>query len=147
MRVTTRSLGKGARCAPPLHPPGLRRITGIEPVQRHEETSLSPNPIDQRACLPLGTQPLPARRASVPAPLDPMTEALSLASGHLTTRRVPPWTCTEGFALGDEQRAFLPLCNPDQPCAVWMPSERSRPEPDDRFALDPELESYPQHPA
>lgn len=80
----------------------------------------SPNPIDQRACLPLGTQPPPARRVSVPAPLDPMTDALSLASGHLTTNHVPDMGRTSGFALADKQKAFLPSCNPGQPYAVWM---------------------------
>lgn len=32
----------------------------------------------------------------------------------------------QGFALGDEQREFLPLCNPDQPSADWMPSSSRR---------------------
>ena len=62
MRGTTTLLGKGSRCAPPLHPPGLWLFHGIEPVQEPVERipvqSVAgdfalPAPIDQRAIAPL----------------------------------------------------------------------------------------------
>lgn len=48
MRGTTTPLGREARCAPPVHPPGLWHLTGIEPDQVPVgRLQLSPNPIDQ----------------------------------------------------------------------------------------------------
>lgn len=63
-------LGKGSRCAPPLHPPGPWLLQGIEPIPKpstvspvdhsQRETSLSPAPHrslqeDHEAIAPLGT--------------------------------------------------------------------------------------------
>ena len=110
MRVTTRSLAKGARCAPPLDPPGrgahlnprpegrgfgfapLHRLADASPVRRAFE--LSRHPHDR----------------GVSHASDTFDQAFAAVDLH------------QGFALGDEQRAFLPLCNLDQPSAVWMPS-------------------------
>ncbi len=64
MRGTTTLLGKGSRCAPPLHPPGLWPFLGIEPTPepRTYPRSISRRrlrsplqSIDQRAIAPLET--------------------------------------------------------------------------------------------
>lgn len=86
--VLHRNLGKGARCALPLHPSGLGSSTGIEPIQSHQnvspfhhsrETSLSLHPSIKGAIAPLvkstrqgsGPRHLPIRGAFLLPPIPP----------------------------------------------------------------------------
>ena len=96
MCCTTTHLGKGARCAPPLHPPGGGSSTVLNPFQSQKivspinhsrETSLSLHPSTWWAFLPPRPQTTSWRR------------------------------------LHREQRAFLPLCNPDHEgsCRAALP--------------------------
>lgn len=80
--VVQNHLGKGTRCAPPLHPPGLGSFRALSPLRSHPTVSpvdpsqgdfALPAPIDQRAAAPLETHssgywpPTPASQG-VPAP-------------------------------------------------------------------------------
>ena len=112
--VLHRNLGKGARCALPLHPSGLGSSTGIEPIQSHQnvspfhhsrETSLSLHPSIKGAIAPLvkstrqgnGTRHVPIRGAFL-LPRYPHDHFMETKDGSF--RATLPWN------LPIDQRAF-----------------------------------------
>lgn len=81
--VVQNHLGKGARCAPPLHPPGLWLLQGIEPI---------PEPVERIAVPSLAGvwPPAPTTREEPPrSPKTPMAGETSLSPGPHRLRSVP----------------------------------------------------------
>lgn len=95
-----RHLGKGALKPPPLHPPGNRPGTGVEPSPAGR--SVSPLHDDQRASLPFGN--------------------LAYAcSARTCTRAFAPWTTTQGrlrspFGKPIDQRFGAGRASRARPC-------------------------------
>jgi hypothetical protein len=73
--LASQTYGRVPRCIPTgvwRFPVPIPSCTWDGPDQRHRGAFSAPQaPSTKRACLPLGTQPPPARRGSVPAPIDP----------------------------------------------------------------------------
>ena len=110
MGCSTPHLGKGARCALPLHPSGCGSSRALNPFQSHQivspinhsrETSLSQHPSTWRAFLPPRPQTISWRRLHRDHGRE-HSRCPSLEPSHRPRSLRAPW-------------------NPDQPCAVWMP--------------------------
>ena len=86
--VVQNHLGKGARCAPPLHPPGLWLLQGIEPVAEPVERIAVPSLAEDFAL------PAPIDLAGVPAPKTPdhFMETTSSRPGKGAFALPFPWT-------------------------------------------------------
>ena len=109
--VLQHHLGKGTRCASPLHPPGLWRFTGIEPVFRATATS--------GRCIATREEPpsspktpmaISLRPGRLRSPLDPIEQG-----GDLRSPPAPPSTKGRSCPPG-------PLTNPPRiGCAPAFP--------------------------
>lgn len=116
MFCSTKPLGKGARCAPPLHPPGH----GFDEALSHSKPkNVSPFHHSQ------GNFALPAPNdlEGVPAPKTPahFMETTSPRPKEGSFRATLPWNHPI------DQRACHTPWNPDQPCADWMPNRAFAP--------------------
>lgn len=118
--VLHRNLGKGARCALPLHPSGPGSSKGIEPIQSHQnvspfhhsqETSLSLHPSIKGAIAPpLKSTRRTWRSASPSAPNHARTAGRSITNqGSLRAPTDTPMRISSRPLHGD------------QPSADWMP--------------------------
>lgn len=95
--VVQNHLGKGARCTPPLHPPGLWLLQGIEPVAE---------PVERIAVQSLAGDfalPAPIDLAGVPAPKTP---------DHFMETNPARIGCRQRVGAGPDQGAIAPTLNP-----------------------------------
>ena len=133
MFCSTKPLGKGARCAPPLHPPGCgfdqalshpkpktyRRFTTRRRLRSpcthrsfQEDQGLSRPLNPTRNLWPLHYQS--GERSCCPRyPHDQFLETTSWRRGRELSR-IPSFDPTHRAG------AHRAPCNPDQPCAVWI---------------------------
>lgn len=140
--VVQHHLGKGTRCAPPLHPPSLWLVSGYRThhparerfaAQPRARRLRSPCTHDQRGYrAPLKPTRRTWRRPSPPAPNHGQPDArLITDQGSVTATPDTPMTISWRRLHRDQVRkhviAALPWNLPfDQPCAVWMPSPYRR---------------------
>lgn len=137
VRCSTTHLGKGTRCAPPLHPPGLGSYWASNPSRASGTYHRS---ITRRAW----------RRPSPPAPNHGSSELSRSPEPHsqgdfalpapIDLGGVPaPKTPDHSMEAKDGSESPLPFlgtfppskwhsapCNPDQPSAGWMPPTHRR---------------------
>src|SRR3546814_9755723 len=118
--VVPRLSWQGRRCALPLHPSGLRRFTGIEPIPHRWGAFGAPQtPSTKGRACPYGTLPPSARQGSVPAPIDPCTTLRGLDArrglGDMPLHP-PPEPCSDAASVASSGHV-----NAASPCGYMVP--------------------------
>lgn len=122
--VVQNHLGKGARCAPPLHPPGCGSVRALNPFQSQKIVSPINHSQGLEKCLSTCTEPCTnvwpsdhqsgERSCSPRYPHDHFMETISSRPGRELSRYPVLGTIPSS-------RSLRAPCIPDQPCADWMP--------------------------
>jgi len=122
--VLQHHLGKGARCAPPLHPPGRGSSRALNPFQSQKIVSPINHSQGLEKCLSTCTEPCTnvwpsdhqsgERSCSHRYPHDHFMETISSRPGRELSR----YPC---LGTIPSSRSLRAPCIPDQPCADWMP--------------------------